>query len=216
MISQESYTETVLPSVFLNDSQDLDKFYNWAFEMIHPYLKGRVLQAEAGDGAFTAIFVQHDISLYAADTRKTNRDLLRSKFHDIDSVKSVYAIDLNKPDFKNYYFDVLGVFDTIIAINTDEKGIYSKGAIFNANLLLRENGNLILTAPVFTTLYNGIRESIYDLKKYNIFDLQKLLPNHLSITKLRYYNLIVDITPTSDNHLGLSALMVANKTNMKV
>lgn len=196
---------------YVSGANDISEFLNWLVEAVQPYINGNILEVGSGNGNISSLILDQGFSMHLADCSKNNRDLLRSKFANRAAVKGVYSIDLNRPGFLDYYKEVFNTFNTILALNVNETGLYKHIAVNNASHLLYRHGRLVLTVPVVTTLYSGIIGHQEELKRYNHNSLKRLCSDIYEIEKVRYYNLRDNYTHVSQGQIGLSALVVLRK-----
>src|SRR6185437_1204812 len=146
---------------------DLERFHQWIFNIIKPYLRGSILEMASGHGGISEFLICQGIPLYLSDPHKRNRDNLRNKFEGNELIKTVNYIDFDCTDFETFYSEIFGSFTTVFGLNIPENGFYSKIALTNATHLLNKHGYLIFIAPAHTTLYHGLDGDINNWTKYN-------------------------------------------------
>ena len=186
-------------------------YADWIYDLIAPYIKGRIMEFGSGKGSFSTILTTHNISLHVSDSIKANRDILRSKFKELSLVKGVHNLDSYRSDFNQFYSKYLGVFDTVIASNIHEYGFFHEMAIEKAKSLLGKGGHLMILVPAPTTLYYGIEQDDNDYNRYNLRLLKRLLNDEFDILITRYFNDLYDLEDIPSRHLGLTVLMVLRK-----
>ena len=188
----------------------------WIMSAILPYLTGRILELGSGEGTVSSALIDHGISLHLSDPTKENRNSLRQRFNGSTLVKSIHRMDFNRNDFSSIYSQTANKFDTVLALNIYEQGFFHKAARQQAGFLLRESGLLIVLAPVYTAPYYQIDENSIDIKKFNLKTLQHFCSDELELLTARYFNFLELAKSASENRLGLSALVIAQKKQMQV
>lgn len=202
-------TQEIFPT-FIQIPDEFSRLSKWMFEMIEPYIKGKVLEVDSGTGSISSVFAENTIPVHLSDPDKKNRDFLREKFKDIISIKEIYNIDFLRTDFEQYYSTLNGVFSTIVALNISEHGFYKQAAQQNAAKILRKNGHLIIAVPPFTAVYSDLEISPEEWKIYNRKSLKQRLSG-FQILKTRYFSLVENIPQPLSVRPGFSALVIARK-----
>jgi hypothetical protein len=183
----------------------------WVFEMINPYLKGRILEIESGIESLSSVFIENGIALHLSNSDIGTRQILREKFKENSLIKSIHKIDLRCENFEQAYGAIFGAFDTLIALNIAENTHLDQKSVINARLLLRKQGHLITVTPAQTTLYYDFREHWDDLDKYNKKCIKHLLNDNLEILKTWYFNTSKSIHNVKLNYKGLYVIVLAQK-----
>jgi hypothetical protein len=184
---------------------------NWMFNQIQSFIKGRILETESGLNTISSFFLENGIAIHLSHSDRYNRDMLRTQFKGNPIVRAVHRIDVHRADFNIVYAELAGFFDTILVLNHMQPSTSEFAFISNAKFLLRKGGNLILLAPVYTTLYNGLGQNWEDWKKYNTSSIRDLFHADFQILKTRYLNLPTGSEPTIFFRNGLSAIVIARK-----
>ena len=190
---------------------EITRLNTWLFDVVQPYIKGRTVEIGSGQGFFSSALVAGGIEVYLSDPKKINRDKLRETFKGVLNIKDVYSIDINQSAFESRYKPGMAFFHTVIALNAIEYGYPGQLAMTNLLRMLKPNGFLIVLAPAYTSIYNGLEDNLSDWKIYNQNSLKHLLGNDIDILKTRYLNLISNTNKLSDQQLGLSIVVVARK-----
>ena len=186
-----------------------DHLNEWLYEIIEPYLKGRVLEVDSGPDTLSSIFVQRDRGIHLNNRSKVVRNQLRIKYKGVETIRSINRADFSKVDFEEVYSEKYRIFDTIIALNVVDTGHYDQSIIHHAKHLLRERGRLIVLAPAYTALYHTVEQGQEIWKKYNRKYVRKLITNNMEMLMTRYF-ILED--PLVYHHSGLSVLAIARKT----
>lgn len=192
------------------DQEAAQKLNGWIFETIQPYLRGRVLEMNSGHGSISSIFAERNVPIHLSDPDTGNCHNLKNKFKNIQAIRAVHDIDFSHPDFQKAYFKDSNVFGTIIALNITEYGFSEKQAIENAKYLLRSQGRIIIVAPSFTALYDGLVLSLKEWKSYNRKPLKQFLYG-FKLIKTINFNLAGNIENSFSEKLGFPSLAIAKK-----
>ena len=190
---------------------NVEGFNQWVYSTIEPYILTPALELASGGGSLTAIFAERGIRIRLSDKNKANRDLLRTRFKGIETIRDIYNIDFCHPDFASRYSAAFGEFGTLIALNVLESGFFDKQALKNARYFLRLRGRLILFTPVITSMLYGSEDDPAEWDRYNGRSLQDLVKGGFEVIVTRYVNLAIGTAKQPDIPLGLSALVVARR-----
>jgi hypothetical protein len=172
------------------------------FEIIEPWLKGRVLEIDSTPDSISTVFIQKGLPIHLSTSDKTMRAQLKTLYQGMENARHVHSINFHRVDFEQAYLEEkVKIFDTVLALNKhcDFRMAY------NARQVLKERGRLILLAPAYTAMYHGLQEDLDDWKRYNRQSINKLLTDDMEILLTRFFN--VD---------GLSVLAVARKQNLQI
>jgi len=167
-----------------------DKFNNWMYLTIKPYLKGDILEIGSGIGNITQSVINDKYKITASDIRDNYCSMLRNRFDKNPYLQEVRHIDIVNPDFDQEYNDLFNKFDSIFALNVVEHIENDSLAIKNCKKLLRKDGNLIILVPAFQGLYNRFDKELEHFRRYTKPTLEKLFVNDFKIHKTQYFNFI--------------------------
>ena len=199
----------------------------WLYKKIMGGIQGRVLEIGSGIGNISGMLLNDFSSVTLSDLRPEYCRILEEKYSDHPHLAGIYTLDLALPDFKTGHAQLLGKFDTVIALNVIEHIADDLMAINNAKALLRDKGKLIILVPAFPVLYNSLDRELGHYRRYKKNELVKLLETaglktlrclyfnaaaimgwwisgHLlreksiSTAKLRFYNLMVPLFKVVD------------------
>jgi hypothetical protein len=185
------------------------KLHEWLFGMIQPFVKGRVLETCSTWNSISAVFAKNGLKIHLSNPDKAVRANLRTYYQDVEAIRKVHAVDLHRPDFESDpVHELPKIFDTIIALNAMQNGMYDKLFLQNASRLLRPMGRLILLAPPFTALYEGLELDLNELKKYNHLSLKEAFTGEMQVVKSFYIDLPSDV---AYDRSGPSVIVIARK-----
>ncbi|MFI5193573.1 MAG: class I SAM-dependent methyltransferase [Chitinophagales bacterium] len=168
---------------------DVPAFNQWLLNRILPYCNGHVLEAGSGIGNISGLLLDKHLKVSLSDLRSEYCLHLNKRFAAFPDLEGIYQMDLSLPDFENRYPDLLGRFDTVVALNVVEHIKHDALAIQNAKKLLRNNGTLIVLVPAGKCLYNNFDRELGHYKRYSRKTLGRLLrAEKLTITCMSYFN----------------------------
>ncbi len=168
-------------------SERANRFYDWIYEEIKPFIKGDVLEIGSGLGSFSKILISQNgnNSVILSDIDETFVEKLSSRYK---TFKNVYVENFNLENIKNSSDGNFHI-DTCIAINVLEHIKDDIKVIQNIHNVLNANGNLILLIPAHKYLYNIIDKSVGHLRRYNKKDIDRILKNtEFKLIESHYFN----------------------------
>lgn len=168
---------------------DAPAFNRWIFDRISSFCKGEVIEAGSGIGNISTLLLDQHFQTSLSDIRTEYCQFLKNKFAGNPDLRGVFRLDLSSPDFENIYPDLLGRFDTVIALNVVEHIHQDELAIQNAKKLIRDKGNLIILVPAGRYLYNRFDRELGHYRRYSKKSVCRLLTNQgLKMAHLSYFN----------------------------
>lgn len=166
-----------------------NNFNRWLFDRITSFCKGSILEIGSGIGNISQLLASTNFPVTLSDLRPEYCSFLKSKFRDNNSVKRVLQIDLVSLEFESEYKDLIGRFDTIVALNVIEHIQADCQAIRNCKKLLKDKGRLVILVPAFQSLYNSLDVELGHFKRYNKISLSRLLTdNGFKLRRISYFN----------------------------
>jgi SAM-dependent methyltransferase len=168
---------------------EADRFNEWMFEAVRPYIAGKTLEIGSGIGNISAILVRHQIPLFVSDHTDEYTARLRYRFAATDQVKGVLAIDLSEKDFDTVHAGIVGTFDTVFALNVIEHIGNDHLAIQNCHRLLKPGGRVVILVPAWPALYNRLDKGLEHYRRYSSTTLRQLLSGPFEVTEMKYFNL---------------------------
>lgn len=166
-----------------------DRFNEWMFEAIRPYISGKTLEIGSGIGNISAILVRHQLPLYVSDHTDEYIERLQKRFAATDQVKGVLSIDLAEKDFDAVHAGIVGTFDTVFALNVIEHIEDDHLAILNCYKLLKPGGRMVVLVPAWPALYNRLDKGLEHYRRYSSTTLRQLLSGPFTVTEMKYFNL---------------------------
>lgn len=195
---------------FIEEMGDKNRLNKWIFDTIQPYIKGRTMEMGSHGGAISSLFVDHDLPIHLSDGLEGNRQRLVERFRDTLLIRMVHDIDFLREDFVNTYRSSFGAFSTVLAVNITEHGYYNQLALNNAKHLLRLGGHLMIVAPAYTALLNGLEEDLDEWKKHNALVIKEIMGSNVEGLKVRYFNWQA-LPGLHSRTFGLSTLAIFRK-----
>jgi SAM-dependent methyltransferase len=169
--------------------READRFNEWMFEAIRPYISGKTLEIGSGIGNISTILVRHQIPLYVSDHTDEYVGRLRNKFATTDLVKGIFTIDLTEKHFETAHAEIIGTFDTVFALNVIEHIWDDSRAILNCRRLLKPGGRLVILVPALPILFNNLDRGLDHHRRYSSQSLRQLLSGSFRVTEMKYFNL---------------------------
>ncbi|HEY4061121.1 MAG TPA: hypothetical protein VGM30_04435 [Puia sp.] len=160
---------------------DAGQLHQWLYNLIRPFVKGRVLEIWSGEGIMASFFLQDNLPLRISDPHRSNYATLKEKFEKGPIIQGIYRINLYDPEFETTYKQFLGEFHTVLSINAIEKDVANPSVLKNANKLLKERGRLIILLPAQTILYEESDEGLEELRRWNQLYAKDLLGSTVKI-----------------------------------
>jgi 2-polyprenyl-3-methyl-5-hydroxy-6-metoxy-1,4-benzoquinol methylase len=167
------------------------RFNQWMFQTVAAYTRGEVLEIGSGIGNISAYFVKNNRPISVSDMRPEYCKFLKKKFSGMNSFREVHQIDIVDPGFDTKHKDLMGKFDSVIALNIVEHVEDDEYAIRNCLKLLKQGGQLVILVPAFMWLYNRFDTELGHYRRYTRKSLKKLfLQSNLTTDHIRYFNFI--------------------------
>lgn len=161
----------------------------WLYEKISGYVQGKVLEIGSGIGNISTFILKNQPFVSLSDLRPEYCRLLEKKFSHDPHLKGVYELDLSDTNFESAHADLLGKFDTVIALNVIEHIEDDSLAIRNAGSLLGKEGKLIVLVPAGQWLYNQLDKELGHFKRYSKNGLNNLMKSAgFHIYDSRFFN----------------------------
>ncbi len=165
------------------------QFNGWMFERIEGYCRGAILEIGSGIGNMSAYLVEHFADVTLSDMQPEYCRRLRRTFEDRPSLKDIFSVDLAARDFGRAYPQLLGQFDTVVALNVVEHIDDHELAIKNAQRLLRSGGRLVILVPAYPWLYNALDKELGHFRRYTKESLGRVLSGEgLRVEAMEFFN----------------------------
>ncbi len=166
-----------------------DNFNQWLLERISPFCEGSVLEIGSGIGNISQLLINKNSPLTLSDLRPEYCAFLKSKFEGDSRINGVVRIDLTSVEFENVYSQLIGSFDTIVALNVIEHIQLDGEAIRNCKKLLKHQGRLVILVPAFQSLFNSLDRELGHFTRYSKKSLCRLLTgNNFKVQEISYFN----------------------------
>jgi 2-polyprenyl-3-methyl-5-hydroxy-6-metoxy-1,4-benzoquinol methylase len=168
---------------------EADRFNEWMFEAIRPYIRGKTLEIGSGIGNISAILARHHLPLYVSDHTDEYIGRLQNRFSTTKEIKAILSIDLADEHFETVHAGIIGTFDTVFALNVIEHIENDSLAIQNCHRLLKPGGRVVILVPAWPSLYNQLDKGLEHYRRYSSTSLRQLLSGSFQVTKMKYFNL---------------------------
>jgi hypothetical protein len=179
---------------------DSAQLYCWIYQQIRPYLKGKVLELEAGTGNITRLFVKDSFALRISDPDRRNCELLQSTFAEEAITKGIHLLDLSNPTFEKTYLKYLERFDTVLSVANSDSLINNRNKLTNAKRLLRDRGRMILFLPSSIALYEQSEVGLKDWRHYNRESIRGFLGKECELLQTQFLS-VSDVQPFSNEDI---------------
>ena len=165
------------------------QFNGWMFERIRGHCRGAILEIGSGIGNMSAYLVDHFADVTLSDMQPEYCRRLRRDFGERSSLRDIFSVDLAAVDFERAYPQLLGRFDTVVALNVVEHIDDHELAIRNAHRLLRNGGRLVILVPAYPWLYNSLDRELGHFRRYTKKSLERLLSGErLRVVEMGFFN----------------------------
>ncbi len=182
-----------MPSESLTDEErnlrlmgEIDKYADWQFDALAPYIKGDVLEIGAGIGTLTQRILSHPgvSSCSVTEINPLNRAALEKNLSSKCRLISGVNLETELPaSFKKS-------FDTVISINVMEHVKDDSSFFRNCSSCLKPGGHIIKLVPAMKSLFGTVDEADRHHRSYGRGDIRRLAEeNGLKVVKLNYMNL---------------------------
>ncbi len=173
----------------LKTIEDADKFTDWMYSEVKPYLRKNILEIGSGIGTYSEKIARDfkDSKITFSDVDKNYVTGLKKRFQDNKNVSCIKLNLENLSDFKNIKHKV----DSAIALNVIEHIEDDVAALNNMYALLERNSRFVVLVPAHKFLYNCLDESLGHHRRYTKKEIiQKVSMTKFKINKIFYFNFI--------------------------
>ena len=172
---------------WLENLQQADRYNNWIFEQIKPYLGNSVLEVGCGNGNFTVFLAKECSSVMGIDLDSEYVELARTRLQQ-KTLAQKTEINIIQGDVleldTDQRFDAIALLDVLEHIE-DDVAILQK-----LNRLLKPGGNLIVKVPALNSLYGEMDRAIGHYRRYSNRTIAETFAKaNLSVPKTWYFNL---------------------------
>lgn len=168
-----------------------DRFNEWMYQTIKPFIKGNILEIGSGIGNLSSFFIKDNFQITLSDNEQEYVDLLKTRFKNNNSVNSIERIDLEHPEFERIFPELKEKFDTVFLLNVLEHIMKDQAAINNCMSFLKPGGQLLILTPAYSFLYSSLDKALGHYRRYTIENLNKLIDSS-GLIKLHsfYFNFL--------------------------
>ena len=168
-----------------------DQFNEWMYQSIQPCLKGEILEIGSGLGNISKFVIESGRSITLSDYNTEYQKILSETFSGFPNVKGVLNMDLQHPDFFNFYSSFKEKYDSVFLLNVIEHLQHDETAIENCRFLLKPGGHLVLLAPAYTFLFCRFDVELGHYRRYTTGKMKTILKNlSFEIIHSRYFNFV--------------------------
>lgn len=166
-----------------------DKFTDWMYSEVKPFLKGDILEVGSGIGTYSnkiARDFKHNNKFFT-DFNLEYVEKLRELFKDDSSILAT-NLDLLKPENPQIK---IGSFDSIIALNVIEHIEDDITALNNIYDFLKPGGVFVMLVPAHKWLFNCMDEAAGHYRRYSQSLIkEKISTTNFKLKKIYYFNFL--------------------------
>ena len=200
--------------------------YQWMYEAIHPYVRGKIMEIGSGVGNITELLLQKGHQLKISDPDEKYWRQLTEKYENHANIMGISQLVPFDRHFDDNYARYLGKCYTVILLNTIQPSVEDGLVLSNLKKLVSSNGHLILRLPVRMSLFGQSGSEELDYWRHrNRQTIRKLLGVEFELKETWFFNLsrngtaaihsqLSNFTTNYENERsenGLSAIAVAKK-----
>tara|TARA_R100000935_G_C2839331_1_gene170126 strand:+ start:3077 stop:3790 length:714 start_codon:yes stop_codon:yes gene_type:complete len=183
--------EDIVGKQTLETISSADKFNQWMFHTIEPFVKGEILEIGSGIGNISSQFLENNYPIMLSDFSSEYCIDLENKYSTYPNFLGVKSIDLIDPDFSKKHVDLLNRFDTVFALNVIEHIGDDSLALSNCRKLLKKGGIIIILVPSYQMLFNTFDVELGHFRRYTISKLEDIFKlNNIKVINSHYFNVI--------------------------
>ncbi len=170
---------------------DAVNFNTWMFETIKPYCSGNILEVGSGIGNISQFFIDDNFDISLSDLSNDYFKLLEDRFGGNKNLKGVFTLDFAEKELESKYPQLIGMFNTVFALNVLEHVPDHEQSIKNCYSLLKPGGNLVILVPAFQSLYNKFDAAMEHQRRYTPKSLKKVMSiPGFKIMHTQFFNVI--------------------------
>jgi len=165
------YVKEAIGEETLSKMNALEKFNEYLYQSIKPYLGQKILEVGAGTGNITRYLLQAGETI-ATDVSPIYVERLKTEFSSYDGFKA-FVWDVTTPPLSEIKDAKI---DTVVCLNVLEHVEDDRKALLNMHeVLLPASGTLVLLVPAHEALFGPVDESLGHFRRYGKKDLCGLL-----------------------------------------
>lgn len=169
----------------LDDLAEAVHYNHWIYQMLQPFLGGRILEIGCGTGNLTGDLALHG-KILAVDLHSGYLLAAKARLKGRSGI-SFKKVDLGKGLLSLKAFKA----DTIVCVNVLEHLFDDRQVLEHCYKLLPPGGKLLLFVPALPSLYGSMDKSYGHFRRYALGDLRdKMLETGFQVDFCRYLNLL--------------------------
>lgn len=187
--SQGTFSVAVDP-FYAEDLRQMERAVNyrrWQFEMVEPFLQGRVLEVGGGIGNFTRQLAESGRRVVSVEPNEACFKELEEKTRELEDVRAVFAT-------VETLEEVLGPddeFDCIVMMNVLEHIEDDTAVLMELKKRLAVGGRVIILVPAGPWAFGRLDERLGHYRRYSKSYSRDMFPAAgLRIELMRYYNFV--------------------------
>lgn len=166
------------------------KFNIWMYSVLKKHCFGKIIEIGSGLGNISSFFLRDNYSTILSDKSEYYCHYLTDKFSLLPNFGGCKELDIVDPDFEIKHKELLGTFDSVVALNVIEHVEDDVLFISNCYKLMKQGGVLVLLAPAYNILYNGFDKNLGHIRRYTIKTLSGKIKNVVNLRPIhkQYFN----------------------------
>jgi len=150
---------------------EADRFNEWMYREVSPFLSGHILEVGSGIGNLSACFIRDGREITMSEIRMAYLQRLQSRWPE----KTAVHMDLVDPGFAEKFSHLRHSFDSAFALNVIEHISDDTLALMNLVRLVKPGGKVLILVPAHQFLYNKIDRGLAHFRRYNGSSIRRLM-----------------------------------------
>ena len=192
--------------------ESITEFNSWAYNIIRPFLRGRMLEIESGDNTCSSLLLDQGIPVHLNHPDEKIHEYLKVKYALVTHAKIIHSYDFHNDILSKSRPMAENAFDIVFGLNAFFDKSPESNILSNISYVLRTTGFLIVVLPVTTTLYQQGHQDPGYWQRHNRKRFKLILGKLFPIIEVRYFNF--NQPANAQNKIpvsGLSAIIIAQK-----
>jgi 2-polyprenyl-3-methyl-5-hydroxy-6-metoxy-1,4-benzoquinol methylase len=187
--SNEKFQVAIDP-FYAEDLRQMERAVNyrrWQFEMVEPFLQGRVLEVGGGIGNFTSQLAGSARSVVTVEPNESCFKELQEKTRELQNVRAVRAT----VETLDEVLRTEERFDCIVMMNVLEHIEDDRAVLLELKSRLAVGGRVIILVPAGPWAYGKLDERLGHYRRYSKSSSTRLFAAaELRVESMRYYNFV--------------------------
>ncbi|MFH1767909.1 MAG: bifunctional glycosyltransferase/class I SAM-dependent methyltransferase [Candidatus Omnitrophota bacterium] len=165
----------------------LQKYNDYLFDRVNPYLGRRLLEIGAGIGNFSQLLIKKRKMLVSIDNSKDKLLYLSRRMPDSTVFKSCYCdLEVDPPEALKEF-----KFDSAVCVNMLEHLVHDKKTVNHIYNILEKGGVFVLVVPAGKRLFSPFDNLLKHYRRYSREDLEAMLQESgFKVKTIEYLNFL--------------------------